>query len=238
MRGNLPGWTARLASLRTAFLRACGKARETSMMLAAMPRYHDAPRWTIRQRQISGNPKGRHLPPQILLLGKVRKGAFHCAYKFRAKNFYLKRSDEHLFHSMRRGPGVILPTVVKKNHLRILVVDDQHSVLLTYTWVLQREGYVVTAASTCDAALAHLESTDYDLLLCDLGLDGGRSGLEVIDFAQTRCPDIASVLLTGYLSPEIVDDARKRGIALLAKPTEVCELLRTLKTVAAVRGAA
>jgi CheY-like chemotaxis protein len=127
---------------------------------------------------------------------------------------------------------------VNKNQLRILVVDDQHSVLLTYTWVLQREGYTVTAASTYAAALQHLETTDYDLLLCDLGLDGGRSGLEVIDFAQTHCPGIAPVLLTGYLSQEIVDDAHKRGIALLSKPTEVHELLRTLKTVAAVRGAA
>jgi hypothetical protein len=35
-----------------------------------------------------------------------------------------------------------------------------------------------------------------------------------------------------------VEDAQKRGIALLSKPTEVGELLRTLETIAAVRGVA
>ena len=97
----------------------------------------------------------------------------------------------------------------------------------------------MTAASTCTAALQHLEEKDYDLLLCDLGLDGGRSGIEVIDFAQAHRPGISSVLLTGYSSPEIVEDAAQRGITLLFKPVQVRELLRTLETVAAaVRGAA
>jgi CheY-like chemotaxis protein len=125
-----------------------------------------------------------------------------------------------------------------KNHLRILVVDDQPSILLTYQLVLQQQGYSVTAAPTCADALQHLQATEYDLLLCDLGLEDGCSGLEVIDFARTHQPGSASVLLTGYLSPEILDDAQQRGITVLHKPVPVHELLRTLEMVAANRTAA
>jgi len=126
------------------------------------------------------------------------------------------------------------------NHnFRILVVDDQPSVLLTYTLILQQAGYAVTAASTCAAALQHLGEKEYDLLLCDLGLDDGRSGIEVIEFAQEHRPRMSSVLLTGYSTPEVVEEAKQRGITLLFKPLQVRELLRTLEALAmAAHGAA
>jgi DNA-binding NtrC family response regulator len=146
--------------------------------------------------------------------------------------------EKNSFSTTCAGVQWYSPLAVNNHQLRILVVDDQHSVLLTYTWVLQLQGYAVTAASTCAAALEHLAKSDYDLLLCDLGLDGGRSGLEVIDFAQSCRPGFTPILLTGYAGAEIVDDAQKRGIAVLYKPVQVDELLQTLDALVCTRGAA
>jgi len=113
--------------------------------------------------------------------------------------------------------------------LHILVVDDQESVLLTYVLILQHVGYEVTSASTYTAALGKLEDERYDLLLCDFVLDDGHNGLDVIDVARTRCPHILSLLLTGYSSPDIIEEAERRRLALLFKPVAVRELLRTLQ---------
>ncbi len=125
-----------------------------------------------------------------------------------------------------------------KDKLRILVVDDQHAVLLTYTLVLQQQGHEVSSATTCEGAVEHLQQASYDLLMCDFRLNGGRSGFEVIDVARQRNPGIASVLLTGYSSPEITQQAQQRGVTVLHKPMQVHELLAALYHLTRTRGAA
>ncbi|MFB3815020.1 MAG: response regulator [Terriglobales bacterium] len=125
-----------------------------------------------------------------------------------------------------------------KNRLRILVVDDQHSVLLTYRLVLQQQGHDVTAAPTCECAVEHLQQSDFDLLVCDFGLNGGRTGFDVIDFARAQNPHIASVLLTGYNDPEITQEAHERGVTVLNKPVEVPALLAALRCATRTAGAA
>ncbi len=125
------------------------------------------------------------------------------------------------------------------NHkLRILVVDDQHPVLLTYTLVLQQQGHEVTGAASCEGAVECLQEGSYDLLVCDFGLNAGRSGFDVIDFARQVNPRIASVLLTGYSNPEIDQQAQQRGVTVLHKPMGVRELLMALDGASRARGAA
>ncbi len=116
------------------------------------------------------------------------------------------------------------------NKARILVVDDQRPILLTYTLILQQQGYNVTGAPSCEHALEHLRRHRFDLLICDFGLDSGRSGFEVIDFARRQHPGIDSLLLTGYSTPEIAAGADQRGAQIVNKPVEVLELLRTVES--------
>jgi DNA-binding NtrC family response regulator len=112
--------------------------------------------------------------------------------------------------------------------LRILVVDDKPSVLLTYRMILQQNGHDVVAAPTYTQAIGHLDAGEFDLLLCDLGLDENRSGFEVIEYARAKLPALRSVLLTGYATPDVSDQAAEHGIAVLFKPVDVDELLRTV----------
>lgn len=111
---------------------------------------------------------------------------------------------------------------------RILVVDDEPSVLLTYRMILEQQGYeVVPAASSVDAKKT-LEEQQIDLLLCDLSLEERHTGFEVIEFARKHQPRTVSVLLTGYASKDVSEQAEQGGVAVLFKPIDIAEFLSTI----------
>ncbi len=114
----------------------------------------------------------------------------------------------------------------------ILVVDDEPSVLLTYSAILRQNGYNVTSVATACQARETLEEHRFDLLICDLALEGSRSGFEVLDFARARYSGIPAILLTGYATKELADEADRKRIILLFKPIEVADLLETIARLA------
>ena len=108
---------------------------------------------------------------------------------------------------------------------RILVVDDEPSVLLTCRMILEQKGYEVVGASSSEEARRALESSKPDLLLCDLSLEGKESGFEVIEHALRTQPGLPSLLLTGYAGKDISDRAQGLGISVLFKPIDIQEFL-------------
>ena len=91
---------------------------------------------------------------------------------------------------------------------RLLVVDDDASVLLTYQLLLQEQGYEVNAAISSKKAKEELRRSNFDVVLCDLSLEQDRTGFEVFEFARQMYPAIPCVLLTGYANKEATDRAR------------------------------
>ena len=61
---------------------------------------------------------------------------------------------------------------------RVLVVDDERNVLLTYKMLLEQQGYEATASLTAKEAIGLIEKQEFDLLLCDLSLEEKRTGFE------------------------------------------------------------
>lgn len=115
-----------------------------------------------------------------------------------------------------------------KRKSRILVVDDEPNVLVTYRLILQQQGYEVSAALSSEEARSALRDQDIDLLLCDLSLEKQENGFDVIDFAHRKSPLMPTVLLTGYATPEANDRAEQMGIPVLFKPIDIKELLETI----------
>lgn len=111
---------------------------------------------------------------------------------------------------------------------RILVVDDEPSVLLTYRMILEQQGYEVLVAASSVEARKAIEKQEIDLLLCDLSLEERHTGFEVIDYARKRQPETISVLLTGYASKDVSDQAEQGGVAVLFKPIDIEEFLSTI----------
>jgi CheY-like chemotaxis protein len=113
---------------------------------------------------------------------------------------------------------------------KVLVVDDEASVLVTYRMILEQQGYDTTAVLSSAEALQAVESADFDLLMCDLSLEESHTGFEIFDVARERNPNVPCVLLTGYASHEAVQQAEKSGIAVLFKPIDIEEFLSTIAT--------
>jgi CheY-like chemotaxis protein len=115
-----------------------------------------------------------------------------------------------------------------KQRSRVLVVDDERNVLLTYRMLLEQEGYDATASLTAKEAIRLIEKQKFDLLLCDLSLEEKRTGFEVINAARKRYAGVPAVLLTGYASPEAAEYAKDNDVAVLYKPIEIEEFLKTI----------
>lgn len=111
---------------------------------------------------------------------------------------------------------------------RILVVDDEPNVLLTYRLILQQQGYEACAALSSEEARNCLQEGGVDLLLCDLSLEKQQSGFDVIDFGRALDPDMQAVLLTGYASVEANERAEREGIPVLFKPIDIQQLLEMI----------
>jgi CheY-like chemotaxis protein len=110
---------------------------------------------------------------------------------------------------------------------RILVVDDEASVLITYQLILEQEGYKVTACATSVEAIRMLRDHKFDLVLCDYSLEEQHTGFEVITEARKRNPELPAALLTGYATKETADEASSQNIGIMFKPIEIEEFLAT-----------
>ena len=110
---------------------------------------------------------------------------------------------------------------------RVLVVDDEAAVLLTYRLILERQGYEVVACSTSAQAIAAIETQRFDVVLCDYSLEEQHTGFEVISAARERDASVPAALLTGYATKETADEAVSRGIGVMFKPIEIEEFLST-----------
>ena len=110
---------------------------------------------------------------------------------------------------------------------RVLVVDDEAAVLLTYRLILERQGYEVVACGTSVQAIAAIEKQQFDVVLCDYSLEERHTGFEVISEARKHDSGVPAALLTGYATRETADEAASRGIGVMFKPIEIEEFLAT-----------
>jgi signal transduction histidine kinase len=93
---------------------------------------------------------------------------------------------------------------------KILVVDDEESVLQIFVDLFAERDYEVATAGNGEAALAQLESGSFDLLLTDINLPG-VDGLEVVARAKKVDPEIVVLVITGFASTATAIDALRHG---------------------------
>lgn len=102
--------------------------------------------------------------------------------------------------------------------LRVLVVDDEPRVRAVLQRILERQGHQVKTAASGMEGLAALRESEYDLLICDLGMPG-LSGALVMPQAHEIDPDMRIVVTTGWGETVTPEEMREMcAVALLAKP--------------------
>ena len=111
---------------------------------------------------------------------------------------------------------------------KVLVVDDEESVVVTIKAILQLDGYNVATTTSGAQARAMVRDTEYDLVLTDLRLEDG-DGLDVLKAVRESYPETVTIMLTGYASLESAIQALRAGAYdYLVKPSEVEELRSTV----------
>lgn len=108
--------------------------------------------------------------------------------------------------------------------LRILVIDDERTILEGLTVVLSNWGAEVLAAQTRAEALAMADTWPVppDVVVSDLLLQGGDNGLDVIAALERHPRGIgigtARLLVTGETKPDRLREVQSAGITVLYKP--------------------
>jgi two-component system alkaline phosphatase synthesis response regulator PhoP len=113
---------------------------------------------------------------------------------------------------------------------RVLLVEDEPSLVLTLTDRLVSEGYQVATARTGDEGLSRALAGSFDIILLDVMLPGGRDGFEVCRELRSRGVEVPIVMLTAR--GQVVD--RVVGLKLgaddyVTKPFEMIELLARIE---------
>ena len=83
--------------------------------------------------------------------------------------------------------------------LRVLLVDDNASVLRFLASAFSSNGCPVTPAATAEQALEQLSDDPYDLVVSDIKMPG-LSGLDLLRAVKGKQPDTPVVLITGVPS--------------------------------------
>jgi len=108
---------------------------------------------------------------------------------------------------------------------RILVVEDNPLVGAMASTMLSSMGYSPIVVISAPAAIAELERPDpIALLLTDIILPGGITGIDLARQARRRWPDLPILFMSGFADPSLVPDDFRATTKLLMKPFRVGQL--------------
>ena len=111
---------------------------------------------------------------------------------------------------------------------RILLVDDDATVLLTLKAVLELNHFDVHTAASAADAIKKLATGVYDMVITDSRMETDDAGFHVIRAAKQQAYNPATALLTAYPPRNL--DWQSNGVqSLLVKPIGTQDLLRQIE---------
>ena len=105
----------------------------------------------------------------------------------------------------------------------VLVVDDEPSVRILVSDLLEELGYTALEAADGAGGLEVLQSNvRVDLLISDVGLPGMMNGRQMADAARVGRPDLKVLFITGYAETALLNNGQlEEGMSVLTKPFTV-----------------
>ena len=112
---------------------------------------------------------------------------------------------------------------------RILVVDDDPTILQTLKAILQSEGYSVDTAETGEEAIEKSRAYQYNLALLDIRLPD-MEGTRLLTKMCFRSPRMRTIMITGYPSLESAIESLNSGAdGYMVKPLDPENLLKIIE---------
>jgi len=107
----------------------------------------------------------------------------------------------------------------------ILLVDDEVELRSSLREALEGDGYTVDDADGARSALAKISQRHYPVIITDLNMPGGPSGLDLIAAVKGQDPRTLCIVITGYATLGASIEALKCGAYdFIQKPFKIEEL--------------
>jgi PAS domain S-box-containing protein len=112
---------------------------------------------------------------------------------------------------------------------RVLIVEDESVLRLTFAEFLLEEGLDVSAAANYDEAARELRGPPFDVVVTDIILEG-KTGIDVLRLTHEKFPNTAVIVITGEPNVETAAKSVRLGaFEYLAKPVTGRELKRVVR---------
>ncbi len=118
---------------------------------------------------------------------------------------------------------------------KILILDDDKTVLSTATKMLEFTGLSVTAVTNPDKAIEHYKSSlengkPFDVVILDLTIPGFKSGEETFHELHALNPEIKAVASSGYSQNDVMANHEKYGFSsVIPKPYNINKIFSVIK---------
>ena len=127
------------------------------------------------------------------------------------------------------NPLALDPEVLRT--IRLLVVDDEPSILASCETVLSDEGYDVQLERRAEEALRRVRSQEFDIVLIDQNMPNVH-GLDILAEVRKRNPDTLAIVMTGHATAESSVRAMQAGAwDYLPKPFNPGELAARIRAI-------
>src|SRR5262245_10363252 len=118
---------------------------------------------------------------------------------------------------------------------RILVADDQPSVLDAIKMLLRSEGFEVETVQSPDIVLESISLREYDVLLLELNYardtTSGAEGIELLERIRAVDSQVPIIVMSAWGTIDLAVDAVRRGARdFIQKPWDDDRLVATLQT--------
>lgn len=109
---------------------------------------------------------------------------------------------------------------------KILIVDDDKTILTSFSEILQSKGYSIDTAESGTEAISKTDKDFFNLVLLDIKLPD-MEGIDLLNAIRETSPRMMKIVVSGYASLENSVAALNRGAdAYLIKPVDPEELVR------------
>ena len=117
---------------------------------------------------------------------------------------------------------------------RVLIVDDERVIRAAWMKMLPADDFEVAVAEDGAEAIELAEGGDFDVVVVDLMMPGGLSGLDVLRRVKARHEDVEVVLMTAFATVETAVEALQAGAYdYMVKPFEdIADAVRVVERAA------
>jgi signal transduction histidine kinase len=138
---------------------------------------------------------------------------------------------------VRSESRVPLSLPIESDHVSIakldlLCIDNEESIRTALSMLLDEFGCCVRVCADVSSALTACNERVPDIVIADLHLDHGETGIDVIHSIRNRHGELPAIIISGETDASIVKSVKEEKIPLLNKPLSAEKLKRVIAKLA------